>query len=50
VSASLHEGAPTVVREARALDTAVVARAAGSLRSLAAMDPGIWLLPEPDPP
>ena len=50
VSASLHEGAPTVVREARALGTPVVARAAGSLRALAATDPGVWLLPEPGEP
>ncbi|HXK17931.1 MAG TPA: glycosyltransferase [Polyangiaceae bacterium] len=41
VSASLHEGAPTVVREARALGTPVVCLAAGDVRRWAASDPGI---------
>lgn len=46
VSASRLEGAPTVVREARALGTSVVACAAGSLHALAEGDPGVWLVPE----
>jgi teichuronic acid biosynthesis glycosyltransferase TuaC len=46
VSGSRLEGAPTVVREARALGTSVVACAAGSLPALAASDMGIWLVPE----
>lgn len=41
VSASLHEGAPSVVREARALGTPVVCLAAGDLRHWAASDPGL---------
>jgi teichuronic acid biosynthesis glycosyltransferase TuaC len=44
VSASRHEGAPTAIREARALGTAVVACEAGSLVALAAADPGVWLV------
>jgi teichuronic acid biosynthesis glycosyltransferase TuaC len=46
VSGSHLEGAPTVVREARALGTSVVACAAGSLRELADGDAGVWLVPE----
>lgn len=41
VSASLEEGAPTVVREARALGTQVVCLAAGDLRRWAERDAGI---------
>jgi teichuronic acid biosynthesis glycosyltransferase TuaC len=44
LSASRHEGAPTVVREARALGTPVVATDAGDLRAWAAADAGIWLV------
>ncbi len=47
VSASLLEGAPTVVREARALGTPVVAVEAGDLRAWAAKDPGLVVLPRP---
>jgi glycosyltransferase involved in cell wall biosynthesis len=46
LSASRHEGAPTVVREARALGTPVVACAAGSLAALAESDDGIWIVPD----
>jgi glycosyltransferase involved in cell wall biosynthesis len=45
VSASLDEGAPTVVREARALKTPVVCLAAGDLRKWAASDPGLSVVP-----
>jgi glycosyltransferase involved in cell wall biosynthesis len=45
VSASRLEGAPTAVREARALGTRVVACAAGSLGALAASDPDLWVVP-----
>jgi teichuronic acid biosynthesis glycosyltransferase TuaC len=45
VSASLDEGAPTVVREARALGTPVVCLAAGDLREWAATDPGLSVVP-----
>lgn len=41
LSASAHEGAPTVVREARALGTSVVATSAGDLETWAAADPGL---------
>lgn len=41
VSASLDEGAPSVVREARALGTPVVCLAAGDLLSWAETDPGL---------
>ena len=41
VSASLHEGAPSVVREARALGTPVVCLAAGDLQLWAESDPGL---------
>jgi teichuronic acid biosynthesis glycosyltransferase TuaC len=44
VSASLHEGAPTVVREARALGTPVVCLEAGDVRRWAAQDPGIHVV------
>jgi glycosyltransferase involved in cell wall biosynthesis len=43
VSASLLEGAPTVVREARALGVPVVACPAGDLTLWAERDPGLWL-------
>ncbi len=43
VSASLHEGAPSVVREARALGTPVVCLAAGDLREWAKTDPGLLI-------
>jgi len=44
VSASEREGAPTVVREARALGTAVVAAEAGDLRNRAADDPELYVV------
>jgi glycosyltransferase involved in cell wall biosynthesis len=44
LSASRREGAPTVVREARALGTPVVATAAGDLGQLAEADPGLWVV------
>jgi teichuronic acid biosynthesis glycosyltransferase TuaC len=44
VSASALEGAPTVVREARALGVPVVAVAAGDLANWAKTDPGILLV------
>lgn len=46
VSTSRLEGAPTAVREARALGTRVVACAAGSLAALAESDMGLWVVPE----
>jgi glycosyltransferase involved in cell wall biosynthesis len=49
VSASRHEGAPTVVREARAMGTAVLACAAGDLEDWARHDPGLWVVPSEDP-
>ena len=47
VSASLHEGAPTVVREARALGTPVVCLAAGDVARWAETDPGIRVVGRP---
>ncbi|RYZ09523.1 MAG: glycosyltransferase [Myxococcales bacterium] len=44
VSASLSEGAPTVVREARALGTPVVCLEAGDVRRWAEADPGIHVV------
>jgi glycosyltransferase involved in cell wall biosynthesis len=44
VSASLHEGAPSVVREARALGTDVVCLAAGDLQTWAENDAGIHVV------
>ncbi|MBC8078555.1 MAG: glycosyltransferase [Chloroflexales bacterium] len=44
VSASLHEGAPTVVREARALGTPVVCLAAGDVVRWAETDAGIHVV------
>ncbi|MEI9951015.1 MAG: glycosyltransferase family 4 protein [Pseudomonadota bacterium] len=44
VSASAHEGAPSVVREARALGVPVVAVAAGDLTEWAKSDPGLLLV------
>jgi teichuronic acid biosynthesis glycosyltransferase TuaC len=44
VSASLHEGAPTVVREARALGTPVVCLEAGDVARWAKTDPGIHVV------
>lgn len=44
VSASLNEGAPSVVREARALGTPVVCLEAGDLRKWAESDPGIHVV------
>jgi glycosyltransferase involved in cell wall biosynthesis len=44
VSASPSEGAPTVIREARALGVPVLAVPAGDLRAWAATDPGIELI------
>lgn len=43
VSASMLEGAPTVVREARALGVPVVACPSGDLTLWAERDPGLWL-------
>jgi glycosyltransferase involved in cell wall biosynthesis len=43
--ASRAEGAPTVVREARALGVPVVATAAGDLESWAQTDAGLWIVP-----
>jgi glycosyltransferase involved in cell wall biosynthesis len=43
VSASLHEGAPTAVREARALGVPVLAAPSGDLVDWAARDAGITL-------
>jgi teichuronic acid biosynthesis glycosyltransferase TuaC len=45
VSASRAEGASTVVREARALGTKVLAVAAGDIAERAASDPGIRIIP-----
>jgi glycosyltransferase involved in cell wall biosynthesis len=50
ISASHLEGAPTAIREARALGTPVVACDAGSLAELAAHDAGVWLVRHPDAP
>lgn len=44
VSASLNEGAPSIVREARALGTPVVCLAAGDLRKWAQTDDGIHVV------
>ncbi|HKO54170.1 MAG TPA: glycosyltransferase family 4 protein [Polyangiaceae bacterium] len=44
VSASAHEGAPSVVREARALGVPVVAVAAGDLADWATRDPGLLIV------
>jgi glycosyltransferase involved in cell wall biosynthesis len=44
LSASQLEGAPTALREARALGVPVVARAAGDLPERAARDNGLWLV------
>jgi len=44
ISASAHEGAPSVVREARALGVPVVAVAAGDLADWAKADPGLLLV------
>lgn len=44
VSASLEEGAPSVVREARALDVPVVARASGDLALWAERDSDLWIV------
>jgi len=44
VSASAHEGAPSVVREARALGVPVVAVPAGDLVAWAERDPGLLLV------
>jgi teichuronic acid biosynthesis glycosyltransferase TuaC len=44
VSASAQEGAPSVVREARALGIPVVAVAAGDLTSWAERDPGLLIV------
>lgn len=45
LSASRHEGAPTALREARALGVPVVATAAGDLTHWAKNDPGLWVVP-----
>ncbi len=45
VSASANEGAPSVVREARALGVPVVAVAAGDLAAWAERDAGLWVVP-----
>jgi glycosyltransferase involved in cell wall biosynthesis len=44
VSASLDEGAPTAIREARALGTPVVCLAAGDLRTWSLSDPGLTVV------
>lgn len=44
LSASILEGAPSVVREARALGTRVVALAAGDVRAWSGRDPGLHVL------
>jgi teichuronic acid biosynthesis glycosyltransferase TuaC len=44
LSASLEEGAPSVVREARALGTPVVALCCGDLEQDAASDPGLFVV------
>lgn len=46
VSASLEEGAPTAIREARALGTEVWTAAVGDVARWAADDPGISIRPE----
>jgi len=43
ISASKREGAPTALREARALGVPVVACAAGDLPERAARDAGVWI-------
>ncbi len=43
LSASREEGAPSVIREARALGTQVVSVPAGDLLDWARSDPGLWL-------
>jgi teichuronic acid biosynthesis glycosyltransferase TuaC len=48
VSASLSEGAPTVVREARELGTDVVCLEAGDVRRWAESDPGLFVVPSLD--
>lgn len=45
VSASHHEGAPTAIREARALGIPVVASEAGDLAHWATSDEGLWIVP-----
>lgn len=44
VSTSTLEGAPSVVREARALDVPVVARRSGDLLAWASEDPGLFVI------
>jgi glycosyltransferase involved in cell wall biosynthesis len=44
VSASRDEGAPSVVREARALGVPVVALAAGDMSEWAKSDPGLFVV------
>jgi teichuronic acid biosynthesis glycosyltransferase TuaC len=46
LSASLNEGAPTAIREARALNVPVVTTAAGDLAKWAEADDGLWVVPE----
>jgi teichuronic acid biosynthesis glycosyltransferase TuaC len=48
ISASRHEGAPTVIREARALGVPVAAVPAGDLVAGAASDPGLWIATRDD--
>lgn len=48
VSASLNEGAPSVVREARALGTQVVCLVAGDVRQWAESDSGLFVVPSLD--
>jgi glycosyltransferase involved in cell wall biosynthesis len=45
LSASREEGAPTVIREARALNVPVIATAAGDLKKWAESDDGLWVVP-----
>ena len=48
--ASREEGAPSVVREARALGTPVVALPSGDLRAWQRNDPGLFVVPASSPP
>ncbi|HEX6277618.1 MAG TPA: glycosyltransferase family 4 protein [Polyangiaceae bacterium] len=49
IVASREEGAPSVVREARALGTPVVALPSGDLRAWQARDPGLFVVPVASP-
>jgi glycosyltransferase involved in cell wall biosynthesis len=47
LSASREEGAPSAIREARALGTPVVAVASGDLEAWSRDDPGLWVVSHP---